>query len=161
MVFLAFQYPVEIRSEQHLLLKSRTQRNCKHHGPAGTRMRWNSHAREEKMKLLELREDLLKRSGERRFFRRRKKRNEISPDGRSNPSLPSRMRPGFRSRHRRAPYQGAICVEQLVPRSRDRSQLVITHHQRLVEPGRAGTLCMCWPTVRIPRTGDKRSPLEP
>jgi Fe-S cluster assembly ATP-binding protein len=129
-VFLAFQYPVEIPGvNSTYFLKAALNEIRKHHGePELDAMEFLTLVKE-KMKLLELREDLLKRSVNEGFSGGEKKRNEIFQMAVLEPKLAilDETDSGLDIDALRIVSDG---VNKL--RSPERSQLVITHYQRLL-----------------------------
>jgi Fe-S cluster assembly ATP-binding protein len=156
-VFLAFQYPVEIPGvNSTYFLKAALNEIRKHHGqPELDAMEFLMLVKE-KMKLLELREDLLKRSVNEGFSGGEKKRNEIFQMAVLEPKLAilDETDSGLDIDALRIVSDG---VNKL--RAKDRSQLVITHYQRLLNyivPDFVHVLA----DGRILRTGDKQLALE-
>jgi Fe-S cluster assembly ATP-binding protein len=156
-IFLAFQYPVEIPGvNSTYFLKAALNEIRKHRGePELDAMEFLTLVRE-KMKLLELREDLLKRSVNEGFSGGEKKRNEIFQMAVLEPTLAilDETDSGLDIDALRVVSDG---VNKL--RAPDRSQLVITHYQRLLNyivPDFVHVLA----DGRILRTGDKRLALE-
>jgi Fe-S cluster assembly ATP-binding protein len=156
-VFLAFQYPVEIPGvNSTYFLKAALNEIRKHHGePQLDAMEFLTLVKE-KMKLLELREDLLKRSVNEGFSGGEKKRNEIFQMAVLEPKLAilDETDSGLDIDALRIVSDG---VNKL--RSPERSQLVITHYQRLLNyivPDFVHVLA----DGRILRTGDKQLALE-
>lgn len=156
-IFLAFQYPVEIPGvNSTYFLKAALNEIRKHRGePELDAMEFLTLVRE-KMKLLELREDLLKRSVNEGFSGGEKKRNEIFQMAVLEPALAilDETDSGLDIDALRVVSDG---VNKL--RAPDRSQLVITHYQRLLNyivPDFVHVLA----DGRILRTGDKRLALE-
>jgi Fe-S cluster assembly ATP-binding protein len=129
-VFLAFQYPVEIPGvNSTYFLKAALNEIRKHHGqPELDAMEFLTLVKE-KMKLLELRDDLLKRSVNEGFSGGEKKRNEIFQMAVLEPKLAilDETDSGLDIDALRIVSDG---VNKL--RSADHSQLVITHYQRLL-----------------------------
>jgi len=156
-VFLAFQYPVEIPGvNSTYFLKAALNEIRKHHGePELDAMEFLTLVKE-KMKLLELRDDLLKRSVNEGFSGGEKKRNEIFQMAVLEPKLAilDETDSGLDIDALRIVSDG---VNKL--RSPGRSQLVITHYQRLLNyivPDFVHVLA----DGRILRTGDKQLALE-
>jgi Fe-S cluster assembly ATP-binding protein len=156
-VFLAFQYPVEIPGvNSTYFLKAALNEIRKHHGqPELDAMEFLMLVKE-KMKLLELREDLLKRSVNEGFSGGEKKRNEIFQMAVLEPKLAilDETDSGLDIDALRIVSDG---VNKL--RAKDRSQLVITHYQRLLNyivPDFVHVLA----DGRILRTGDRQLALE-
>ena len=129
-VFLAFQYPVEIPGvNSTYFLKAALNEIRKHHGqPELDAMEFLTLVKE-KMKLLELRDDLLKRSVNEGFSGGEKKRNEIFQMAVLEPKLAilDETDSGLDIDALRIVSDG---VNKL--RSPEHSQLVITHYQRLL-----------------------------
>lgn len=156
-VFLAFQYPVEIPGvNSTYFLKAALNEIRKHHGrPELDAIEFLALVKE-KMKLLELREDLLKRSVNEGFSGGEKKRNEIFQMAVLEPKLAilDETDSGLDIDALRIVSDG---VNKL--RANDRSQLVITHYQRLLNhivPDFVHVLG----DGRVLRTGDKHLALE-
>ena len=130
-VFLAFQYPVEIPGvNSTYFLKAALNEIRKHHGePELDAIEFLALVKQ-KMKLLELRDDLLKRSVNEGFSGGEKKRNEIFQMAVLEPKLAilDETDSGLDIDALRIVSEG---VNKL--RSPDHSQLVITHYQRLLE----------------------------
>ena len=130
-VFLAFQYPVEIPGvNSTYFLKAALNEIRKHHGQQELDAIEFLTLVKEKMKLLELRDDLLKRSVNEGFSGGEKKRNEIFQMAVLEPQLAilDETDSGLDIDALRIVSDG---VNKL--RSKDRAQLVITHYQRLLE----------------------------
>ncbi len=129
-VFLAFQYPVEIPGvNSTYFLKAALNEIRKHHGqPELDAIEFLALVKQ-KMKLLELRDDLLKRSVNEGFSGGEKKRNEIFQMAVLEPKLAilDETDSGLDIDALRIVSDG---VNKL--RSADHSQLVITHYQRLL-----------------------------
>jgi Fe-S cluster assembly ATP-binding protein len=129
-VFLAFQYPVEIPGvNSTYFLKAALNEIRKHHGQQELDAMEFLTLVKEKMKLLELRDDLLKRSVNEGFSGGEKKRNEIFQMAVLEPQLAilDETDSGLDIDALRIVSDG---VNKL--RSPERSQLVITHYQRLL-----------------------------
>jgi Fe-S cluster assembly ATP-binding protein len=129
-VFLAFQYPVEIPGvNSTYFLKAALNEIRKHHGESELDAMEFLTLVKEKMKLLELRDDLLKRSVNEGFSGGEKKRNEIFQMAVLEPKLAilDETDSGLDIDALRIVSDG---VNKL--RSPERSQLVITHYQRLL-----------------------------
>jgi len=156
-VFLAFQYPVEIPGvNSTYFLKAALNEIRKHHGQPELDAMEFLQLVKDKMKLLELREDLLKRSVNEGFSGGEKKRNEIFQMAVLEPKLAilDETDSGLDIDALRIVSDG---VNKL--RSAERSQLVITHYQRLLNyivPDYVHVLA----DGRILRTGDKQLALE-
>jgi Fe-S cluster assembly ATP-binding protein len=129
-VFLAFQYPVEIPGvNSTYFLKAALNEVRKHHGqPELDAMEFLTLVRE-KMKLLELKDDLLKRSVNEGFSGGEKKRAEIFQMAILEPTLAilDETDSGLDIDALKVVSQG---VNRL--RKPDNAQLVITHYQRLL-----------------------------
>jgi Fe-S cluster assembly ATP-binding protein len=156
-VFLAFQYPVEIPGvNSTYFLKAALNEVRKHHGePELDAMEFLTLVKE-KMKLLELRDDLLKRSVNEGFSGGEKKRNEIFQMAVLEPKLAilDETDSGLDIDALRIVSDG---VNKL--RSPEHSQLLITHYQRLLNyivPDFVHVLA----DGRILRTGGKDLALE-
>ena len=129
-VFLAFQYPVEIPGvNSTYFLKAALNEIRKHHGQQELDAMEFLTLVKEKMKLLELKDDLLKRSVNEGFSGGEKKRNEIFQMAVLEPQLAilDETDSGLDIDALRIVSDG---VNKL--RSPERSQLVITHYQRLL-----------------------------
>ena len=129
-VFLAFQYPVEIPGvNSTYFLKAALNEIRKHHGLQELDAMEFLTLVKEKMKLLELKDDLLKRSVNEGFSGGEKKRNEIFQMAVLEPQLAilDETDSGLDIDALRIVSDG---VNKL--RSPERSQLVITHYQRLL-----------------------------
>jgi len=156
-VFLAFQYPIEIPGvNSTYFLKSALNEIRKHHGePELDAMEFLSLVKQ-KMKLLELNEDLLRRSVNEGFSGGEKKRNEIFQMAVLEPKLAilDETDSGLDIDALKIVSEG---VNKL--RREDNAQLVITHYQRLLNyiiPDFVHVLV----DGRIVRTGDKNLALE-
>jgi Fe-S cluster assembly ATP-binding protein len=156
-LFLAFQYPVEIPGvNSTYFLKSALNAIRKHHGqPELDAMEFLTLVKE-KMKLLELSDDLLRRSVNEGFSGGEKKRNEIFQMAVLEPKLAilDETDSGLDIDALKVVSTG---VNRL--RRADNAQLVITHYQRLLNyiiPDFVHVLC----DGRILRTGDKQLALE-
>ena len=156
-LFLAFQYPVEIPGvNSTYFLKAALNEIRKHHGePELDAMEFLSLVKQ-KMKLLELRDDLLKRSVNEGFSGGEKKRNEIFQMAILEPKLAvlDETDSGLDIDALRIVSEG---VNKL--KGPDNAQLVITHYQRLLNyivPDFVHVLC----DGRIVRTGGKELALE-
>jgi Fe-S cluster assembly ATP-binding protein len=156
-VFLAFQYPVEIPGvNSTYFLKAALNEIRKHHGqPELDAMEFLTLVKE-KMKLLELRDDLLKRSVNEGFSGGEKKRNEIFQMAVLEPQLAilDETDSGLDIDALRIVSDG---VNKL--RSPERSQLVITHYQRLLNYIVPDFVHVLY-NGRIIRTGGKELALE-
>jgi Fe-S cluster assembly ATP-binding protein len=156
-VFLAFQYPVEIPGvNSTYFLKAALNEIRKHHGQSELDAMEFLTLVKEKMKLLELRDDLLKRSVNEGFSGGEKKRNEIFQMAVLEPVLAilDETDSGLDIDALRIVADG---VNKL--RSKERSQLLITHYQRLLNyivPDFVHVLA----DGRIIRTGGKELALE-
>ena len=156
-LFLAFQYPVEIPGvNSTYFLKSALNEIRKHNGqPELDAMEFLTLVRE-KMKVLELNEDLLRRSVNEGFSGGEKKRNEIFQMAVLEPRLAvlDETDSGLDIDALKIVSNG---VNKL--RRPDNAQLVITHYQRLLNyivPDFVHVLV----DGRIVRTGDKQLALE-
>src|SRR6266849_914599 len=151
-VFLAFQYPVEIPGvNSTYFLNSAYNELRKHHGlPELDAMEFLTLVKE-KMKLLDLKEDLLKRSVNEGFSGGEKKRNEIFQMAVLEPKL------AILDETDSGLNIVAAGVNKL--KRPDNAQLVITHYQRLlnyVVPDVVHVLC----DGRIVKSGGKELALE-
>jgi Fe-S cluster assembly ATP-binding protein len=156
-VFLAFQYPIEIPGvNSTYFLKSAYNEIRKHKGlPELDAMEFLTLVKE-KMKMLELNEDLLRRSVNEGFSGGEKKRNEIFQMAVLEPRLAllDETDSGLDIDALRIVSAG---VNKL--RRPDNAQLVITHYQRLLDyiiPDFVHVLV----DGRMVRTGDKQLALE-
>jgi len=156
-LFLAFQYPVEIPGvNSTYFLKSALNALRKHRGePELDAMEFLSLVKE-KMKILELREDLLKRSVNEGFSGGEKKRNEIFQMAVLEPRLAvlDETDSGLDIDALKVVSKG---VNRL--KAPDRSQIIITHYQRLLDyivPDQVHVLY----DGRIVRSGPKELALE-
>lgn len=156
-LFLAFQYPVEIPGvNSTYFLKSALNEIRKHQGqPELDAMEFLSYVKD-KIKLLELNEDLLRRSVNEGFSGGEKKRNEIFQMAVLEPRLAvlDETDSGLDIDALKIVSQG---VNKL--RRDDNAQLVITHYQRLLNyivPDFVHVLV----DGRIVRTGDKQLALD-
>jgi len=156
-VFLAFQYPVEIPGvNSTYFLKSALNEIRKHNGlPELDAMEFLVLVKE-KMKLLELKEDLLRRSVNEGFSGGEKKRNEIFQMAVLEPKLAilDETDSGLDIDALKIVANGVNKLHHA-----NTSQLVITHYQRLLNyivPDFVHVLS----DGRILRTGDKRLALE-
>jgi len=156
-LFLAFQYPVEIPGvNSTYFLKSALNEIRKHNGqPELDAMEFLTLVRE-KMKVLDLNEDLLRRSVNEGFSGGEKKRNEIFQMAVLEPKLAvlDETDSGLDIDALKIVSNG---VNKL--RRPDNAQLVITHYQRLLNyivPDFVHVLV----DGRIVRTGDKQLALE-
>jgi Fe-S cluster assembly ATP-binding protein len=156
-LFLAFQYPIEIPGvNSTYFLKSALNEIRKHHGqPELDAIDFLSLVKE-KMKMLELKEDLLKRSVNEGFSGGEKKRNEIFQMAVLEPTLAvlDETDSGLDIDALRIVSEG---VNKL--RKKDNAQLVITHYQRLLDyiiPDYVHVLV----DGRIVRTGGKELAFE-
>ena len=156
-VFLAFQYPIEIPGvNSTYFLKSALNEIRKHHGDAELDAMEFLSLVKQKMKLLELNEDLLRRSVNEGFSGGEKKRNEIFQMAVLEPKLAilDETDSGLDIDALKIVSEG---VNKL--RREDNAQLVITHYQRLLNyivPDFVHVLV----DGRIVRTGDKNLALE-
>src|SRR5437899_2199768 len=156
-VFLAFQYPVEIPGvNSTYFLKSAYNELRKHHGlPELDAMEFLTLVKE-KMKLLDLKEDLLKRSVNEGFSGGEKKRNEIFQMAVLEPKLAilDETDSGLDIDALKIVAAGVNKLKRA-----DNAQLVITHYQRLLNyivPDFVHVLV----DGRIVRTGDKQLAFE-
>src|SRR5260221_3029388 len=156
-VFLAFQYPVEIPGvNSTYFLKSAYNELRKHHGrPELDAMEFLTLVKE-KMKLLDLKEDLLKRSVNEGFSGGEKKRNEIFQMAVLEPKLAilDETDSGLDIDALKIVAAGVNKLKRP-----DNAQLVITHYQRLlnyVVPDVVHVLC----DGRIVLNGDKKRAFE-
>ena len=156
-VFLAFQYPVEIPGvNSTYFLKAALNEIRKHHGqPELDAMEFLTLVKE-KMKLLELKDDLLKRSVNEGFSGGEKKRAEIFQMAVLEPKLAilDETDSGLDIDALKVVANGVNKLKRP-----DKAQLVITHYQRLlnyVVPDFVHVLV----DGRIVRTGDKDLALE-
>src|SRR2546423_6674717 len=156
-LFLAFQYPVEIPGvNSTYFLKAGLNEQRKHQGlPELDAMEFLSLVKE-KMKILELREDFLKRPVNEGFSGGEKKRNEIFQMAVLEPKLAvlDETDSGLDIDALKIVSNG---VNHL--RGPDNAQLVITHYQRLLDyivPDFVHVLV----DGRIVRTGDKQLALD-
>jgi Fe-S cluster assembly ATP-binding protein len=156
-VFLAFQYPVEIPGvNSTYFLKAALNEIRKHHGqPELDAMEFLSLVKD-KMKLLELRDDLLKRSVNEGFSGGEKKRNEIFQMAILEPTLAvlDETDSGLDIDALKVVSQG---VNRL--KSPTNAQLVITHYQRLLNYIVPDFVHVLW-DGRVIRTGGKELALE-
>src|SRR6267378_4025449 len=156
-LFLAFQYPIEIPGvNSTYFLKSALNEIRKHHGESELDAMEFLSLVKEKMKLLELNEDLLRRSVNEGFSGGEKKRNEIFQMAVLEPKLAvlDETDSGLDIDALKIVSHG---VNKL--RRDDNAQLVITHYQRLLNyivPDFVQVLV----DGRIVRTGDKQLALD-
>jgi Fe-S cluster assembly ATP-binding protein len=156
-LFLAFQYPVEIPGvPSQYFLKSALNEIRKHRGESELDAFEFLSLVKEKVKLLELSEDLLRRSVNEGFSGGEKKRNEIFQMAVLEPKLAilDETDSGLDIDALKIVSNG---VNKL--RTKDGAQLVITHYQRLLDyiiPDFVHVLF----DGRIIRTGDKQLALE-
>ncbi len=156
-LFLAFQYPVEIPGvNSTVFLKAALNEVRKHNGQSELDAMEFLTLVKDKMKLLELNEDLLHRSVNEGFSGGEKKRNEIFQMAVLDPKLAvlDETDSGLDIDALKVVSNG---VNKL--RRPDNAQLVITHYQRLLNyivPDFVHVLV----NGRIVRTGDKRLALE-
>ncbi len=156
-LFLAFQYPIEIPGvNSTYFLKSALNEIRKHKGESELDAIEFLALVKDKMKLLELKEDLLKRSVNEGFSGGEKKRNEIFQMAVLEPRLAilDETDSGLDIDALKIVSHG---VNKL--RRKDNAQLVITHYQRLLDyiiPDFVHVLV----DGRIVRTGDKNLALE-
>ena len=156
-VFLAFQYPIEIPGvNSTYFLKSALNEIRKHKGESELDAMEFLSLVKQKMKLLELNEDLLRRSVNEGFSGGEKKRNEIFQMAVLEPKLAilDETDSGLDIDALKIVSNG---VNKL--RNPDNAQLVITHYQRLLDyiiPDFVHVLV----DGRIVRTGDKKLALD-
>jgi Fe-S cluster assembly ATP-binding protein len=156
-LFLAFQYPIEIPGvNSTYFLKSALNEVRKHKGQSELDAIEFLALVKDKMKLLELSEDLLRRSVNEGFSGGEKKRNEIFQMAVLEPRLAvlDETDSGLDIDALKIVSNG---VNKL--RRPDNAQLVITHYQRLLNyiiPDFVHVLC----DGRIVRTGDKQLALD-
>jgi Fe-S cluster assembly ATP-binding protein len=156
-LFLAFQYPIEIPGvNSTYFLKSSLNEIRKHKGEQELDAMEFLALVKDKMKLLELNEDLLRRSVNEGFSGGEKKRNEIFQMAVLEPKLAvlDETDSGLDIDALKIVSNG---VNKL--RGPDKAQLVITHYQRLLDyivPDFVHVLV----DGRIVRTGDKKLALE-
>jgi Fe-S cluster assembly ATP-binding protein len=156
-VFLAFQYPVEIPGvNSTYFLKAALNEIRKHHGlPELDAMEFLALVKD-KMKLLELKDDLLKRSVNEGFSGGEKKRNEIFQMAVLEPRLAilDETDSGLDIDALKIVSHGVNKLKRA-----DNAQLVITHYQRLLNyivPDFVHVLV----DGRIVKSGDKKLALE-
>ena len=156
-LFLAFQYPVEIPGvNSTYFLKSALNEIRKHQGQSELdAMEFLSYVKD-KIKLLELNEDLLRRSVNEGFSGGEKKRNEIFQMAVLEPKLAilDETDSGLDIDALKIVSNG---VNKL--RSPTNSQLVITHYQRLLDYIIPDFVHVLW-NGRIVRTGGKQLALD-
>ncbi len=156
-LFLAFQYPVEIPGvNSTYFLKAALNEVRKHHGQSELDAMEFLTLVKEKMKLLDLDEDLLKRSVNEGFSGGEKKRNEIFQMAVLEPRLAvlDETDSGLDIDALKVVSNGVNKLKRP-----DNAQLVITHYQRLLNyivPDFVHVLV----DGRIVRTGDKSLALE-
>ena len=156
-VFLAFQYPIEIPGvNSTYFLKSSLNEIRKHHGQSELDAMEFLSLVKEKMKLLELSEDLLRRSVNEGFSGGEKKRNEIFQMAVLEPKLAilDETDSGLDIDALKIVSHGVNKLHR-----EDNTQLVITHYQRLLDyiiPDFVHVLV----DGKIVRTGDKNLALE-
>ena len=156
-VFLAFQYPIEIPGvNSTYFLKAAVNEIRKHRGEQELDAMEFLTLVKEKMKLLELKEDLLRRSVNEGFSGGEKKRNEIFQMAVLEPRLAilDETDSGLDIDALKVVANG---VNRL--KGPDRGQVVITHYQRLLDyivPDQVHVLC----DGRIVRSGGKELALE-
>src|SRR5262249_3444587 len=156
-VFLAFQYPVEIPGvNSTYFLKSAVNEIRKHRGiPELAAMEFLTYVKD-KIKLLELNEDLLRRSVNEGFSGGEKKRNEIFQMAVLEPKLAvlDETDSGLDIDALKIVAHG---VNKL--KGTDNAQLVITHYQRLLNYIVPDFVHVLY-DGRIVRTGDKQLALD-
>ena len=156
-LFLAFQYPIEIPGvNSTYFLKSALNEIRKHKGQSELDAMDFLALVKEKMKLLELNDDLLRRSVNEGFSGGEKKRNEIFQMAVLEPRLAilDETDSGLDIDALKIVSEGVNKLKR-----KDNAQLVITHYQRLLNyivPDFVHVLV----DGRIVRTGDKRLALE-
>jgi Fe-S cluster assembly ATP-binding protein len=156
-VFLAFQYPVEIPGvNSAYFLKAALNEIRKHRGESELDAMEFLALIKQKMKLLELNEDLLKRPVNEGFSGGEKKRNEIFQMAVLDPKLAilDETDSGLDIDALKVVAAGVNKLKRA-----DNTQLVITHYQRLLDyivPDFVHVLC----DGRIVRTGGKELALE-
>jgi len=156
-VFLAFQYPVEIPGvNSTYFLKAALNEIRKHHGQQELDAMEFLSLVKEKMKLLELRDDLLKRSVNVGFSGGEKKRNEIFQMAILDPKLAilDETDSGLDIDALKVVSEG---VNKL--KSPNNAQLIITHYQRLLNYIVPDFVHVLW-DGRIVRTGGKELAIE-
>jgi len=156
-VFLAFQYPVELPGVNNsVFLRTALNAIRKARGEAELDAVAFLRLMREKLKLVDLREDLLKRAVNAGFSGGEKKRNEIFQMALLEPRLAilDETDSGLDIDALRVVADGVNAL-----RSPDRAMIVVTHYQRLldyIEPDRVHVLA----GGRIVRSGDKSLALE-
>src|SRR5260370_12737434 len=156
-LFLAFQYPVEIPGvNSTYFLKSALNEIRKHRGEPELDAMEFLELVKERMKLLELNEDLLRRSVNQGFSGAEKKRNEIFQMAVLDPKLAilDETDSGLDIDALRIVAGGVNSL-----RSKDRAIIVITHYQRLLNyiiPDFVHVMV----NGRIVRTGDRQLALD-
>jgi len=156
-LFLAFQYPVEIPGvNSTYFLKAALNEIRKHHGETELDAMEFLSLVKEKMKLLELRDDLLKRSVNEGFSGGEKKRNEIFQMAILEPKLAvlDETDSGLDIDALKVVSEG---VNKL--KGPHNAQLIITHYQRLLNYIVPDFVHVLW-DGRIVRTGGKDLALE-
>ncbi len=130
-IFLAFQYPVEIPGVNNMyFLRAALNAKRKHQGLDELDSMEFLKLVREKMKILHLKDDLLKRSVNEGFSGGEKKRNEIFQMALLEPSLAilDETDSGLDIDALRTVAEGVNAL-----RSPERSMIVVTHYQRLLE----------------------------
>ncbi len=156
-VFLAFQYPVEIPGVANVyLLKEAVNATRQHRGEEKLDAMDFLKLVREKLKLLQMKEEFLYRSVNEGFSGGEKKRNEIFQMAMLEPRLAvlDETDSGLDIDALKVVAGGVNAL-----RSRDRSVILVTHYQRLLDyivPDRVHVLA----EGRIVRSGDKRLALE-
>jgi len=156
-VFLAFQYPVELPGVNNsVFLRTALNAIRKARGEAELDAVAFLRLMREKLKLVDLREDLLKRAVNAGFSGGEKKRNEIFQMALLEPRLAilDETDSGLDIDALRVVADGVNAL-----RSPDRAMIVVTHYQRLldyIEPDHVHVLA----GGRIVRSGDKSLALE-
>jgi len=156
-VFLAFQYPVEIPGvNSAYFLKAALNETRKHRGLPELDAIDFLNLVKEKMKVLDLREDFLKRSVNEGFSGGEKKKNEIFQMAILEPRLAvlDETDSGLDIDALRIVAEGVNKLKRL-----DNAQLVITHYQRLLEYNHP-RFCARPRQRRIVRSGTKGLALE-
>src|SRR5216117_424593 len=156
-VFLAFQYPIEIPGvNSTYFLKSALNEIRKHHGQSELDAMEFLSLVKEKMKLLELSDDLLRRSVNEGFSGGEKKRNEIFQMAVLEPKLAilDETDSGLDIDALKIVAAGVNKLKRA-----DNAQLVITHYQRLLNYIVPDFVHVLY-DGRIVRTGDKQLALD-
>lgn len=130
-IFLAFQYPVEIPGVNNTyFLKAAVNAKRQYHGEDELKAAQFMKLMREKMKVVEMRDDLLKRSVNEGFSGGEKKRNEIFQMAMLEPSLAllDETDSGLDIDALRIVANGVNSL-----RGPERSMVVVTHYQRLLD----------------------------